>query len=61
MIQFDDEDGLSLNARVVCAMAVGFVTHIGQRTYTIRWLDGEMTTQLRPDISEPEEFAQAAE
>ena len=59
MIQFDGP--FSLNCRVVCSMAVGFITHIDARTYTVKWLDGAESTQLRPDLGEPEEFWEAAE
>ena len=50
MIQFDN--GLSLCGRVTWGTNAGYITEIGQRTYRVRWLDGEFTTQLRPDISD---------
>lgn len=44
------EDGLSLCGRCVCGFEVGYIVSIGGRTYRIRWLDGNETTQLRPDV-----------
>ena len=46
------EDGLSLCGRCVLGYAVGYITRVGQRTYSIRWLDGQVTTLLRPDIED---------
>jgi hypothetical protein len=54
------EDGLTLSGRCILGMQVGYICKIEQRTYTIRWIDGEFTTQLRPDYEE-EVFAEAAE
>jgi hypothetical protein len=46
------EDGLSLCGRCICGYNVGYIFKIEQRTYSIRWLDGEITTQLRPDLKD---------
>lgn len=51
------EDGLSLCGRCILGHAVGYIISVGQRTYSIRWLDGEITTQLRPDCNEDEDRA----
>lgn len=50
MIELDE--GLVRSGRVTCGFKVGFITEVGRRTYSIRWLDGETTTQLRPDLDE---------
>ena len=55
------EDGLSLSGRCIWGMKVGYIAKVGQRTYTIRWMDGQFTTQIRPDWDEEEVFAEAAE
>ncbi len=55
------EDGLARCGRCVWGMKVGYILGVEQRTYRIRWLDGEITTQLRPDLDEEEIFSQAAE
>jgi hypothetical protein len=55
------EDGLCLSGRCVWAMNVGWITHVGRRTYRVKWLGGEETTQLRPDLDDEEQFAQGAE
>jgi hypothetical protein len=60
MIQFDE--GLTLCGRVTWAMNVGYIIQVTSRTYRVRWLDGEVTEQLRPDLDDEEiEFQQAAE
>jgi len=60
MIKFDD--GLSLCARVTCGYQAGYIIEIGAKTYRVRWLDGEISTQLRPDLDcEDETLLQAAE
>ena len=46
------EDGLSLCGRCVLGLNVGYILKVDQRTYTIRWLDGQVTTQIRPDIED---------
>ena len=43
------EDGMSLCGRCVWGTNVGYIMKIERDTYTVRWLDGEITTQLRPD------------
>ena len=45
------EDGLASCGRCTCGTKVGYIIHVGQKTYTIRWRDGD-TTQLRPDLDE---------
>mgnify|MGYP001120551610 CR=1 FL=1 len=50
MIQFDE--GLSLCSRVTWGMNVGYIIQVTPRTYRVRWLDGEVTEQLRPDLDE---------
>jgi len=54
------EDGLSLSGRCIWGSNVGYITRVGQRTYSIRWLDGQVTTQLRPDVDDEPVFAEAA-
>ena len=52
MIQFDD--GLTSGGRVTWGLKAGYITRITSRTYRVRWLDGEETEQLRPDLDEEE-------
>lgn len=60
MIKFDD--GLTLCGRVTWANNVGYIVQVTPRTYRVRWLDGEITEQLRPDLDDEEiELQQAAE
>lgn len=58
-MQFDD--GLTLCGRVTWGTMAGYIIHIGRETYRIRWIDGEETEQLRPDVDDEDEFQQAAE
>jgi hypothetical protein len=58
MIEFDD--GLVLCGRVTCGLIAGYIIRIDRETYRVRWLDGEETTQARPDLDE-DEILQAAE
>jgi len=61
MIQFD-EGRPTLCGRVTWGNNAGYIIQITARTYRVRWLDGEVTEQLRPDLDEEEiEFKQAAE
>jgi hypothetical protein len=39
---------------VSCGSAMGFITWVDAREYGILWLDGNTTTQLRPDLDEEE-------
>lgn len=56
------EDGLTLCGRCIWGNAVGYIVEITSRTYRIRWIDGNYTTQARPDLDDEEiEFAEAAE
>jgi hypothetical protein len=59
MIQFDE--GLTLCGRVVWGLNVGYIIRIDRETYRVRWLDGEETTQARPDLDDEDEILQAAE
>lgn len=59
MIQFDE--GLVSCGRVTWGSNVGYIMHVGQRTYRVRWLDGAETEQLRPDIEDEQEWSEAAE
>jgi len=54
----DLDDGLVLSGRCTCGNQAGYICWIGRDTYRIRWLDGEFTEQLRPEIS-ADEFADA--
>jgi len=54
------EDGLSYCGRCVWGMNVGYIIDITRDTYRIRWLDGEVTTHLRPDEDEEDDQAQEA-
>lgn len=54
------EDGLVSCGRCVCGFQVGFIFRIERRTYSIRWLDGAETTQIRPDLDEDEDQTQEA-
>lgn len=62
MIQFD-EGKPTLCGRVVWGLNVGYITNITATTFTVRWLDGEVSTQTRPDLDDEDEieFQQAAE
>ena len=57
------EDGLSLCGRCVWGTAVGYIVSVDRETYRVRWIDGNYTTQARPDLDEDAEidFAEAAE
>ncbi len=56
------EDGLSLCGRCIWGNAVGYIVHVGQKTYRVRWIDGNYTTQARPDLGDEEiDQLQAAE
>jgi len=55
MIQFDE--GLTLCGRVTWGNNAGYIIQITDRTYRVRWLDGEITEQLRPDLDEEEDAA----
>jgi hypothetical protein len=60
MIQFDE--GLTTCGRVTWGTNVGYIIQITSRTYRVRWLDGEITEQLRPDLDDEEtSYAEAAE
>lgn len=50
MIEFDN--GLSLCGRVTWGFNVGYIIQITARTYRVRWLDGEVTEQIRPDLDD---------
>mgnify|MGYP001577064998 CR=1 FL=1 len=50
MIQFDE--GLTLCGRVTWGLNAGYIIQITASTYRVRWLDGEITEQLRPDIDD---------
>ena len=52
MINFDD--GLTLCGRVTWGFKAGYIISIDRETYRVRWLDGECTTQLRPDLDDEE-------
>jgi hypothetical protein len=58
MIQFDE--GLTLCGRVTWGFNVGYITLINARTYRVRWLDGEITEQLRPDLDDDGQITQEA-
>lgn len=58
MIQFDE--GLSLCGRVTCGLQAGYITHVGLKTYRVRWLDGNETEQLRPDLDDDDQIEEAA-
>jgi hypothetical protein len=60
MIQFD-EGKPTLCGRVTCGTMAGYITHIDRETYRVRWLDGAETTQLRPDVDDEIQYAEAAE
>jgi hypothetical protein len=55
MIQFDE--GLTTCGRVTWGFKAGYIIRITPRTYRVRWLDGEETEQLRPDLDEDEQEA----
>lgn len=55
----DLEEGLCINGRCTSGYEVGFISWVGQRTYRIKWRDGE-TEQLRPDLDDEDEILQAA-
>lgn len=63
MIKFDE--GLTLCGRVTWGNNAGYIIQVTSRTYRVRWLDGEITEQLRPDLDDDGfddiEFAEAAE
>lgn len=60
MIELDE--GLVLSGRCTWGNMVGFICEIGRATYRIRWIDGEFTTQARPDLDDEDcELLQAAE
>lgn len=50
MIHLDD--GLVRGGLCVWGTKLGWICEIGRRTYRIRWMGGEFTTQLRPDLDE---------
>lgn len=50
------EDGLTRGGRCICGNQVGFILDVGKETYRIRWIDGNITTQIRPDLDEDEDF-----
>jgi hypothetical protein len=58
MITFDD--GLTLCGRVTWGMNVGYIVQVTSRTYRVRWLDGEVTEMLRPDLDDEEIEQEAA-
>jgi hypothetical protein len=49
------EEGLSLCGRCTCGNWVGWITRVDHRTYTIGWMGGEYTTQLRPDLEDEDD------
>ena len=55
------EDGLSLCGRCIWGTQVGYIVEVGSRTYRVRWLDGNYTTQERPDLDDEEIIQLAAE
>lgn len=59
MIQL--HEGLVSCGFVTCGLQGGYITHVGLRTYRVRWLDGAETEQLRPDIEDEQEWSEAAE
>lgn len=58
MIVFDE--GLTNCGRVTWGTNVGYIIQITLRTYRVRWLDGEVTEQLRPDLDDEETDQEAA-
>jgi hypothetical protein len=52
---------LTTCGRVTWGTNVGYIIQITSRTYRVRWLDGEITEQLRPDCFEDEALSEAAE
>ncbi len=60
MIEFD-EGRPTLCGRVIWGYEVGYITEISQTTYRVRWLDGNETTMLRPDLDDESEWLEAAE
>lgn len=54
------EEGLVSCGRVTCGLAVGYIVNVGQRTYRVRWLDGNETTMLRPDLNDEDRIEEAA-
>ena len=59
VIKFDE--GLTLCGRVTWGTMAGYIIRIDRETYRVRWLDGEETTQARPDLDDEIELQQAAE
>lgn len=59
MIQFDE--GLTSCGRVTWGNNAGYIIQINPRTYRVRWLDGEITEHLRPDLDDEEIIQIAAE
>lgn len=54
------EDGLELSGRCICGYAVGWISEVTRTTYSIRWMDGHTTTQLRPDLDDEDETSAEA-
>lgn len=54
------EEGLVSCGRVTCANAVGYIVNVGLRTYRVRWLDGNESTMLRPDLDDEDQIEEAA-
>ena len=48
------EDGLTNCGRCIWGTKVGYIISVTSRTYRVRWLDGEVTEQLRPDLEDEE-------
>lgn len=58
MIEFDE--GLTTCGRVTWGTKAGYIIRITSRTYRVRWLDGEITEQLRPDLDDEQTEQEAA-
>lgn len=58
MIEF--EEGLVSCGRVTMGNAVGYIVNVGLKTYRVRWLDGNESTLLRPDLEEDDQVAEVA-
>ena len=54
------EEGLVSCGRVTCGLQAGYITAIGSKTYRVRWLDGNETTMLRPDLNDEDRIEEAA-
>ena len=50
------ENGLGLCNRVTWGWNAGYIIAITSSTYRVRWLDGEITTKLRPDLDDEDDL-----